>query len=56
MASGLYEEVIPFVPAFVAYEKGLVNWFRSIRVPRDDSHAIDFRVEYAGGEKAIRAI
>lgn len=56
MASALHEEVIPFVPAFLAYEKGLVEWFRSIRVPRDDSHNIDFRIEYAGGEKAIRAI
>jgi hypothetical protein len=56
MPSQLYEEVVPFVPAFVAYEKALVNWFRTIRVPRDDSHSLDFRIEYAGGEKAIRAI
>lgn len=56
MASQLHEEVVPFVPAFLAYEKALVEWFRIIRVPRDDSHHIQFRVEYAGGEKAIRAI
>lgn len=56
MASQLYEEVVPFAPAFLAYEKGLVEWFRKIRVPRDDSHNLTFRVEYAGGEKAIRAI
>lgn len=56
MASQLHEEVIPFVPAFLAYEKALVEWFQTIQVPRDDSHSINFRVEYAGGEKAVRAI
>lgn len=56
MASQLHEAIIPFVPAFLAYEKALAEWFRTIKTPRDDSHSLTFRVEYAGGEKAIRAI
>jgi hypothetical protein len=56
MASSLHEEVIPFVPAFMAYEKGLVEWFGKIPLPRDESHNLEFKVEYAGGERAIRAI
>jgi hypothetical protein len=51
-----YEKVIPFIPAFLSYEKAFVDWFRTIKTPRDDSHSLEFRVEYAGGEKAIRAI
>lgn len=56
MASQLHEAIIPFIPAFMAYEKAFVEWFRTIKTPRDNSHSLDFRVEYAGGEKAIRAI
>lgn len=56
MTSSLYEEVIPYVPAFTAYEKALVEWFGTMQVPRDDSHNLQFKVEYAGGERAIRAI
>lgn len=55
MPNQLHEQVIPFVPAFMAYEKSLVEWFGKIKIPRDDRH-LQFRVEYAGGEKAIRAI
>lgn len=56
MATSLHEEVIPFVPAFMAYEKALVEWFGKIPLPRDESHNLQFKVEYAGGERAIRAI
>ena len=56
MVSALHEEVIPYVPAFMAYEKGLVEWFGRIQIPRDESHNLQFKVEYAGGERAIRAI
>lgn len=56
MPSGLYEEVWPYVPAFTAYEKGVVEWFGHMPVPRDSSHHLRFKVEYAGGERAIRAI
>lgn len=52
----MHEKVIPYVPAFMAYEKALVEWFETIPVPRDDSHHLRFKVEYAGGERAIRAI
>lgn len=52
----MWEQVTPYLPAFTAYEKGLVEWFGQIPIPRDDSHSLPFRVEYAGGEKAIRAI
>jgi hypothetical protein len=56
MVSSLHEQVIPYVPAFMAYEKALVEWFGKLPVPRDNSHSLQFKVEYAGGERAIRAI
>ncbi len=56
MASQLHEAIIPYIPAFLAYEKAFSEWFRTIKAPRDDSHSLEFRIEYAGGEKAIRAI
>ncbi len=56
MASQLNEAIIPYVPAFLAYEKAFVEWFRTIKTPRDGASSLEFRVEYAGGEKAIRAI
>ena len=52
----MHEQVIPYLPAFTAYEKGLTEWFGKILIPRDDSHNLQFRVEYAGGERAVRAI
>jgi hypothetical protein len=52
----MHEQVVPYVPAFMAYEKALVEWFGTIPVPRDDGHHERFKVEYAGGERAIRAI
>lgn len=56
MDSTLHEQVIPYVPAFTLYEKALVEWFKRIYVPRDHQYTLQFEVEYAGGERAVRAI
>ena len=54
-SSSLREKVIPFIPMFTAYEKALIDWFGVIKVPRENRY-LNFRVEYAGGEKAVKAI
>jgi hypothetical protein len=53
--TGERETIIPIVPAFLAYERGMTDWLRGITVPRDD-HNIGVKVTYAGGEKAILAV
>lgn len=52
-----YRETVTFLlPAFLTYEKALVRWIRTnMRIPRADSYLTP-RVEYAGGERAVRAI
>jgi hypothetical protein len=49
------EVILNAVPAFTAYERGLVDWLSGITVPRDD-YNLRPKVMYAGGEKAILAI
>jgi len=52
-----YRETVSFLlPAFLTYEKALVRWIRAnMRIPRADSYLTP-RVEYTGGERAVRAI
>lgn len=54
---GRYESIFPFLPAFMSYEQALTQWLKGVIVPRSqEDRSIETRVEYAGGEKAVRAI
>lgn len=57
MARSTFQEVVRHTqPAFTAYEKSLVYWMkRDLAIPRGDEYLIPV-VEYAGGERAIRAV
>ncbi len=52
---GFYESVIPILPAFKAYERGLVDWMSGITIPREGRN-LRPKVMYAGGEKAVLAV
>lgn len=55
MVESAYKDIIPVVPAFLMYERSMVEWLGGINVYRE-GQTIETRVEYAGGEKAVRAI
>jgi hypothetical protein len=55
--TGSREVVQPLIPAFLMYEQTLAQWLSGMVVSRDlEGRTIPVRVEYAGGEKAVRAI
>lgn len=54
---GSREVVNPLLPAFMMYEQTLAQWLSGMVISRDqEGRTITVRVEYAGGEKAVRAI
>lgn len=55
MVETAYQYVIPVVPAFLMYERAMVEQLRGITIFREGK-TIETRVEYAGGERAVRAI
>lgn len=50
-----YQEIVPIIPAFMSYEQAMVEQLKGIQIFREGK-TLEARVEYAGGEKAIRQI
>lgn len=51
------EFIVPVLPAFMAYERALCDFLRqNVIITSDSGRVEDIRVEYAGGERAERAI
>lgn len=55
MENTAYQQIIPMVPAFMTYEQAMVEQLRGVQIFREGK-SLEARVEYAGGEKAVRHI
>lgn len=55
MVETAYKQIIPVLPAFKMYEQAMVEWLGGVFIFREGKQ-IESRVEYAGGEKAVRTI